>query len=316
MTPFVSVVVPVLDDAAGIRITLQALLEQAYPRERYEVLVTDNGSEDGTREVVAAFERQHPDRVRLLTELGTRSSYAARNTGIDAARGEILAFTDADCVPAPEWIEAGVRALDSGAAYAAGRVEMTYRAQEPNIWEFYDAVGKMNQKRYMERYGFGATANLFVRRAVIEAHGRFRGDLVSGGDYEFGRRLAGAGENGVYAEDAVVRHPARSTASAILQKQRRILRGRRQLEALGLLEHGLLTWRSFLPVRRCPPLAGRVPGLPRRLAFLVVANAVRYYMLGLRLLGGRPGVAEEAAGGRVREGEPGERAGGAGGGHD
>lgn len=285
-----SVVVPVLDDAAGIQRTIEALLTQTYPADRFEVLVTDNGSEDGTRRVVQRVESEHPERVRLLTE-SRRGSYAARNAGIEAARGDVLAFTDADCVPEPEWLEEGVRALESGdAAYAAGRVDMTYRRTEPNIWEFYDAVGKMNQKRYLDRYGFGATANLFVRRSAMEAHGRFRGDLMSGGDYEFGRRLAKAGERGVYADGAVVRHAARSTAGDILKKQRRILRGRRQLESLGLLEHGLLTWRSFLPVRRCPPLAGRTPGPLRRLAFIVVANGIRYYMLGLRLLQRRPSV--------------------------
>lgn len=296
VVPYVSIVVPVLDAAAGIEVTLGALLRQSYPSDRYEVVVADNGSKDGTPDVVARFEREHPDRVRLTTELDRRSSYAARNAGIDVARGEILAFTDADCVPEPGWLEAGVRALeDERAAFAAGRVEMTFQGAEPNVWEFYDAVGKMNQKRYMERYGFGATANLFVRGEALESHGGFRGDLESGGDYELGRRLSKAGERGVYAEDAVVRHPARATAREVLKKQRRILRGKRQLEALGLLEHGLLTWRSFLPVRRCPPLDGRVPGLLRRFTFVMVANFVRYRMLAVRLLARRPAGAREAS---------------------
>lgn len=285
-TPFVTVIIPVLESPEGVRLTLEALLRQSYAPHRYEVLVTDNGSRDDTPDVVNAFAEAQPGRVRLLTELDRRSSYAARNVGVEEARGTILAFTDADCVPSPDWIANGVRTLEeTGAAYAAGHVRMTFQGTEPNLWEYYDAVGKMNQRRYMERYGFGATANLFVRRDRMAEHGRFRGDLVSGGDYEFGRRLARAGEIGVYAPDAVVEHPARATARAILKKQRRIVRGRRQLEQLGALEHGRLTWRSFLPVRRCPPLAGHPPSAGRRLAFIVAANFVRYTMLVIRVAG-------------------------------
>ncbi len=284
-TPYVSVIVPVLDSVDGIVATLNALLRQTYPEDRFEVLIVDNGSTDGTRDAVAGVVEAHPERVKLLTELERRSSYAARNVGVAAARGEVLAFTDADCIPAADWIERGVSALDAESAdYAAGRVEMTFTGPRPGVWEYYDAVGKLNQRRYMER-GFGATANLFVRRRSMDDHGAFRADLISGGDYEFGRRLARAGEKGVYAESAVVGHPARASARSVLKKERRILTGRRQLEAMDALEHGRLTWRSFVPVRRCPPLRGRLPGLGGRLAFLAVANFVRYYTLALRLAG-------------------------------
>jgi glycosyltransferase involved in cell wall biosynthesis len=282
--PLVSVIVPVRDDAEGVATVLGALLEQRYPVGRYEILVTDNGSRDGTRDVVKRQARLHPDRVRLLTEFEKPTSYAARNAGIAAARGSILAFTDADCVPEPDWLRGGVDALEStGAAYAAGAIDIQFRNGAPGIWEFYDAVGKLKQREYMEEAGFGATANLFVRRSAVAEHGTFCDDLVSGGDYEYGRRLARAGELGVYAPEARVRHPARSTAAEVLGKERRILRGRNQLEARGLLEHGQLTWRSFVPVRRCPPLNGQRPGLLRRVEFVVVANFVRYYTLMLRL---------------------------------
>ena len=296
VVPFVSVVVPVLDDATGIERTLEALLAQTYPTDRFEVLVTDNGSEDDSREVVERAAAASPGRVRLLTEFETRSSYAARNVGIRVARGTVLAFTDADCAPVQDWLEQGVRVLETeDAAYVAGHVEMTFRNRRPNVWELYDALSKMNQQRYMERYGFGATANLFVRRGCVDRHGAFRAGLESGGDYEFGRRLARGGERGVYAGGAVVQHPARATRRAILAKQRRILRGRVQLERLGLLEHGRLTWRSFVPVRQVPEnrlrqIEDGIPALGsgQRVGLLVVANFVRYLML-LTRLGGRIG---------------------------
>ena len=283
--PFVSVIVPVYNDEHGLDIALRALLAQRYEPARYEIIIVDNGSTDGTLAAARSAERAHAGRLRVLTEHAQRGSYAARNCGIAAARGSVLAFTDADCAPTPDWIGQGVAALeDSGAALAAGRIDMTFRGAQPNVWEYLDAVGKLNQQRYIEAYGFGATANLFVQRAAIDRHGPFRADLVSGGDYEFGRRLTGAGEKAVYAEDAVVRHPARAGARAVFKKERRIQQGRFQLERLGVLRHGLLTWRSFVPVRTCPPLAGVAPTPARRAGFIAAANAVRYFAVAVRLL--------------------------------
>ena len=282
--PFVSVIVPVYNDERGLGIALRALLAQRYAPDRYEIIIVDNGSADGTLAAARGAEQAHPGRVRVLTEHAQRGSYAARNCGIAAARGTVLAFTDADCAPAPDWIGQGVAALaESGAALAAGRIDMTFRGAHPNVWEHLDAVGKLNQQRYVEAYGFGATANLFVQRAAVERHGAFRADLISGGDYEFGRRLTGAGEKAVYAAHAVVRHPARAAAGEVFKKERRIQQGRFQLERLGLLRHGLLTWRSFVPVRACPPLAGVDGTLTRRVGFIAAANAVRYFAVAVRL---------------------------------
>src|SRR5688572_8958532 len=107
--PFVSVIVPVLNDEARIGGCVAALLAQDYPRERYEVIVVDNGSTDRTYEVV----RGYP--VTLLSEAQIRSSFAARNKGMREAVGEIFAFTDSDCTPAPQWLAEGVRAIQAGA---------------------------------------------------------------------------------------------------------------------------------------------------------------------------------------------------------
>src|SRR3954447_26423119 len=112
--PAVSVVVPVRDGARVIGECLDALTAQrgAPP---YEVLVVDNGSTDNT----AAAVRAHPSAPTLVTE-SRPGSYAARNAGIIAAAGSVLAFTDADCTPAPTWLAAAMAALD-GAELGAGR---------------------------------------------------------------------------------------------------------------------------------------------------------------------------------------------------
>lgn len=96
--PFVSIIVPVLNGSATIDELLQSLMVLNYPRAQYEVIVVDNNSQDDTPQRI----QQYP--VKLLYEHQIQSSYAARNRGIKAARGEIIAFTDAACVVHPDWL--------------------------------------------------------------------------------------------------------------------------------------------------------------------------------------------------------------------
>jgi glycosyltransferase involved in cell wall biosynthesis len=96
--PFASIIVPVYNGSHTIGELLDSLVSQTYPRERYEIIVIDNNSQDGTPE------RVQPYPVRLLYEREQQNSYAARNRGIQAARGEAIVFTDAACVAHPDWL--------------------------------------------------------------------------------------------------------------------------------------------------------------------------------------------------------------------
>lgn len=289
----VSVIVPVHNDAAGLRKLVPALCHQEAARLSYEVIVVDNNSDDDTLEVAHTLAQAYregeadyegPADVRVIQETARQSAYAARNAGIALARGKVLALTDADCRPAPAWLREGYRALEeSGAGLAAGRIEMTFRRARPNAVEYLDAAQKMNQKLYVEQAGFGATANLFVRAELFERCGSFRDDLLSGGDYEFCQRAARAGARIVYAEQALVHHPARATLGSKLRKAKRVAQGQRQLAALGLLEHSRLSWRRLLPSPWCPTLEGVPIGWPKRIAVYLLHNVIRYYNAFLRL---------------------------------
>lgn len=279
----VSVIIPVFNDVAGIRTALKSLVQQSLPKDRYEIIVVDNNSTDGTFEAVEVFAKRS-DHTVTLTRERKQGAYASRNRGIRAAKGEILAFTDADCVPLPDWVERGMDSLaDTGAAFAAGRIDMTYGEKRPNVWEYFDAARKLNQQVYVEKAGFGATANLFVRRRLFETYGLFRSDLQSGGDYEFGRRLTTSGERLVYSDKAVVSHPARATFAAIFKKSRRIALGQKQLDKMGLLAHGRLSIGKLKPVRGVPVLRHVPLTRKRRLVLLAVANFFNYYNLFQRL---------------------------------
>src|ERR1041385_9155423 len=106
--PDVSVVIPVLGDAERLALCLDALDRQTLPANRFEVIVVDNASDRD--EAIAAVVAEHAPRFRLLHE-PRPGSYAARNRAIADARGTIIAFTDADCIPRPDWLERGIAAL-------------------------------------------------------------------------------------------------------------------------------------------------------------------------------------------------------------
>lgn len=221
--PFVSVIVPVLNDEARIGGCIEALLAQEYPRERYEVIVVDNGSSDRSYEVAARYP------VTLLSETETRSSFAARNRGMREARGEIFAFTDSDCTPAPRWLAEGVRAIQAGADLVGGRVRFVF-SPRPSGAEVCDSMANMQIERNIRERGVCKTANLFVRADLFATLGPFPHDLPSGGDVIWTGRATGAGHKLVYSPLAEVAHPTRRLA-ALLKKHYRVGRGQRAIRA-------------------------------------------------------------------------------------
>jgi glycosyltransferase involved in cell wall biosynthesis len=227
---------------------LASLVEQDFPKEQYEIIVADNRSTDKSLDVAQEYTKNYPYLVKYVIEDKIQSSYAARNKGIQIAKGNVLAFTDSDCDPVEYWLTEGCKSLKhNNASMVAGNIEFTFKDSEPNIWEYFDSAGKLNQKSYVENAGFGATANLFVRKDMFNNYGLFLSELESGGDYEFGRRLTEAGEKLFYSQEALVRHPARSTFREKHNKSKRIARGQKHLSEMGLLAHGELGWRQLIP---------------------------------------------------------------------
>jgi len=225
--PTISVIIPVYNDEERLQRCLSALSDQSYPAEMYEIVVIDNGSDVAPDRVVASYEG-----ARLLYEK-KQGSYAARNCGINSSSGEILAFTDADCVPSSAWLEHGVRCLRDAenVGLVAGGVEIVARTPGcPTPYEYHDILTYLDQQRAVEQGHYGATANLFTPRTVIRAVGLFNEELSSGGDKEWGQRVHRHGYGLIYCEKAQVQHPARNSFRALLLKELRVAGGLAQMD--------------------------------------------------------------------------------------
>ena len=259
---FVSVIIPARNAARTLGETIEALERQTLPRQSYEVIVVDDRSTDETGALARAS-----GLVRLVEMPRRGGSYAARNLGLQHARGGVIAFTDADCHPMDDWLEHGVSDLDQHAAdLLGGYIDLPLRPN-PNVTELLDVCRYLDQARFVEM-GFAATANLFVRRAVFDRVGPFDGDLVSNGDREFCLRATAHGFKLAFSPRPVVVHPPRTRVRLAVGKSFRLGIGRGQTDynkGAGGLERGKRSPRN---------LAGSSLGLARKLSSLVASPEV------------------------------------------
>ncbi len=282
-----SVVIPVYNDVRRICLAIDALSRQEYPRECFELIIADNGSTDGTIQAIERACGTGGISMRIVSETRVKSSYAARNAGAACAKNDVLAFTDSDCIPDSLWLKtADEQMRNQNAACGGGAISFFFKGEVPNIFELYDSARKLNQKDYVEKQGFAATANFFVRRDVFDRYRGFRNDLVSGGDYEFGRRITKAGEKMIYMPGSIVRHPARSTFKEIIRKTVRVAFGEKQIALLGLPDAPLFSWRSFKPVIRWKAPSNTLtkePSAWQKAQLIVMANVCRCVNYWIRL---------------------------------
>jgi glycosyltransferase involved in cell wall biosynthesis len=207
----VSVIVPHYNDLAALDLCLAALERQTFPPHQREIIVADNASPQGE----AAVANVIANRARLVT-VAKKGAGPARNGGVAAARGDILAFTDSDCLPEPQWLEKGVAAL-ADCDFAGGGVEVTVRdASEVSPAESFERVFAFDIERYVTRKSFAATCNLFCPRAVFDAVGPFGVEVSE--DIDWSHRAVGQGFRIGYAPAAIVGHPARRTWDELRRK--------------------------------------------------------------------------------------------------
>jgi GT2 family glycosyltransferase len=270
-TPQVSVIVPVFKQWHLVPGLLDSLGSQTRERRSFEVVLVDNEGPAAHREVPPGADR--------VIACPTPGSYAARNAGAASARSSWLAFTDADCLADPNWIESILRALtlDDTKVVLVGDVAMVSR-DRPNVYEIYDLVKGFPIRRYI-RKGYGITANLAVSAELFAAVDGFDGRRLSGGDADFCRRATAAGAHLRVLPDARVGHPARRTWQDLATKARRVKGGQ--------LRHGTISRRLLvLAATLVPPVLAwsRLAVADHPLRMRLIAMLVQTALWGVELI--------------------------------
>jgi glycosyltransferase involved in cell wall biosynthesis len=239
--PLVSVVVPIYNGEADVPDLLDCLRSQTYPRSRVEYLIVDNHSRDRTTELLNAAKTEGFP-LYPLSEIEIQSSYAARNRGIRAAKGEIIAFTDADCRPQADWL---------------AKVVQPFKKPEIglSVGEIVGLAGDSLLERHATRYEvlsqkhtlahsfcpYGQTANLAVRRCIFEEVGLFRPYLTTGGDADLCWRILRQTDwKYEFVADAIALHRHRASWDELRRQWQRYGRSNRYLHEL----HGVELMRD------------------------------------------------------------------------
>ena len=184
--PRVSVIVPVRNRRTLLRELLEGLEQQSF-RDFEAIVVDDASDEDVVAEVHAAADRGLA--VRAIRLDRARGAVGARIAGVADAKGEILAFTDSDCVPDAGWLRAGVAAIDGGAALVQGRTipRREVKPLERSLW------GEVEDGLY-------PTCNVFYRRSAYDDAGGFEPEGHALLGFRAGRQARGLG----FGEDTLL----------------------------------------------------------------------------------------------------------------
>ncbi len=196
----VSIIVPCYNEQATIRLLLQALYDQTYPRQEMEVIIADGLSTDSTRQEIAVFQNAHPDLKVCVVDNPKRVIPAGLNRAIEAARGEIIVRLDAHAIPYPDYVERCVADLETGLGDNVGGVweirpgdrswqarGIAAAASHPlGVGDARYRVG--GQAQTVDTVPFGA-----FQRSLLDLIGAFDESLLSNEDYEYNVRVRKSG---------------------------------------------------------------------------------------------------------------------------
>jgi len=224
---------------------INMLKNQTYPKSRFEVIIVNNDPVD----IPPDFELS--DNFKVISELKP-GSYAARNAGIKVAFGEILAFTDSDCIPQRDWVEQAVAlfSTEPNTDRLAGHINVIFD-NKVTLASLYEKVFAFEQVK-LAGMGTSVTANMWTRKRVFDAVGLFDSEQKSGDDTRWGLTSHRAGFKIIYAAQVEVGHPARVQMSELINKARRVYGGNYKLRGWNKKPLVEKVFLSLYPLR--PPI--------------------------------------------------------------
>ncbi|OHE57752.1 MAG: hypothetical protein A2Z47_05000 [Thermodesulfovibrio sp. RBG_19FT_COMBO_42_12] len=213
----ISVIIPTFNSAKELTKCLESFKTQTLSNENFEVIVVDDGSNDGTKDAAAKYP------VRYMYQQN-RGPAAARNNGANQAQGEIILFTDADCEPQPNWIEEMIKPLDNPqvvgvkGVYKTRQKELAARLVQIEYEHKYERMKKFKYIDFIDTYSAGYRKDIFLKYNGFDE----RYPKASVEDQEFSFRLSHDGLKMVFNPDAVVFHKHSASLMGYLRKKYKI----------------------------------------------------------------------------------------------
>lgn len=206
--PQISVVIPTYQRQGSVERMLEALARQTLPHDAFEVIVSIDGSDDGTRDIVNEYGA--PYALRALWQ-PNRGRAAACNAGIRAARGDVIVLLDDDMEPAPGCLAGHLAAHRAGSRHAVvGAAPIRFDDASPPVVEFMGIgfdwrLRKLAEPGHVVSFRETYTGNFSVRRDVLLEVGAFDEGFTAYGheDYELALRLQRAGVRLTFSPDAL-----------------------------------------------------------------------------------------------------------------
>lgn len=257
----VSVVIPTWNRKVLLAEVLESLLVQSYPSDKFEIIVCDDGSTDGTPDLVEEFRKRFTGRMTCLRMPVNGGPAKCRNEAVRIAEGELIAFTDSDCRVSPQWLEMGVKpfqsasvAIVTGSIFHKPEQKLTYFSRS------HDAVTE-------EHPSYPAQNAIFRKSVFLQFGGfeeglcfrNFRNRQVECADTDLAWRIREGGYQTAFVKEMVVYH---------------------EIEAQSPLNWMMEPFRLFV----VPALVKRHPGLRSKLlrwgVFMTALNIPFYVLLG------------------------------------
>ncbi len=258
-----SIIFPVYNETESLPRLYQALHDalddQPYS---WEAIFVDDGSSDGSARVLEELAYRDPEHVRVVLLRRNFGQTAAIAAGIDHAQGEVLLFTDADCVPCPDWVQALVDCHRAGMWAVGGPLRNGTPESAVGSAEFLlERHGLQNDRGVPRLVENLDTGNVSYRAELFARYGKFTG-AIKGSDSVFSRTIRGQGIELWLVPHAPVYHRNRTTLEGFLRNQFEVGLGaaitRRRLALRdSFLVHLPMAW-LLIPVARTLVMAVRL----------------------------------------------------------
>lgn len=221
----ISVVIPAYNRKEELKNCLESLFRQKHSKDKFEIIVVDDGSTDGTEEYIAQIKGNSKPNVVYLKQKN-QGAAVARNTGVKNSRGDYVAFIDSDCVASEDWLTSCISLLSTSDQHIAG-------VGGKIIPGFTNLVGKGSHLLEFHQYlsekeksvRVVPTANLCIRKKVLDEVGYFDNELRTSQDTELCWRIIKRGYKIIYSPEIVVTHYGINSLRELRKKEIALGRG-------------------------------------------------------------------------------------------